>query len=291
MTIQIKHAFVSAKGDGGDATLVRPSNWNAVHSTSMASGQLIGRLTAGVGVFEEIPISAYMAGLLAAPDAATLAGLLGLFDTGDVKYTFKTSAPAGWIFMQGGLGVGAGNGCTIGSAASGAVIRANADTLPLYTLIWNGCSDAVAPVSGGRGASAAADFAANKMLTVPYLTGRSPIGAGAATASAGLSARNLGQSYGEENHLLLTSEMPSHFHSAGISDPGHTHGHNALTGSTTTGGGAFGAGGNGAATISAALTGVRVMSPNGLDTTYSAGGGAVHNTIHPVMALNVLVKL
>lgn len=28
----IKHAFVSGKSDGGDATLVRPSNWNADHT-------------------------------------------------------------------------------------------------------------------------------------------------------------------------------------------------------------------------------------------------------------------
>jgi hypothetical protein len=27
-----KHAFVSAVSDGGDASLVRPSNWNAVHN-------------------------------------------------------------------------------------------------------------------------------------------------------------------------------------------------------------------------------------------------------------------
>ena len=29
--MSIKHAFVSAKADGGDATQVRPSNWNEAH--------------------------------------------------------------------------------------------------------------------------------------------------------------------------------------------------------------------------------------------------------------------
>jgi hypothetical protein len=29
----IKHAFTSGKSDGGDATLVRPSDWNATHKT------------------------------------------------------------------------------------------------------------------------------------------------------------------------------------------------------------------------------------------------------------------
>ncbi len=28
----VKHKFVSAKSDGGDATLIRPSNWNDDHS-------------------------------------------------------------------------------------------------------------------------------------------------------------------------------------------------------------------------------------------------------------------
>jgi hypothetical protein len=31
----VKHAFTSAINDGGDATLVRPSNWNAEHSVTL----------------------------------------------------------------------------------------------------------------------------------------------------------------------------------------------------------------------------------------------------------------
>jgi len=33
--MSIKHAFESAKADGADATLVRPSNWNAEHVTNL----------------------------------------------------------------------------------------------------------------------------------------------------------------------------------------------------------------------------------------------------------------
>lgn len=58
MAISITHTFVSAKVDGGDATLVRPSNWNAALTTSMATGKLLGRTTAAAGVFEEITPSA-----------------------------------------------------------------------------------------------------------------------------------------------------------------------------------------------------------------------------------------
>src|SRR5690606_4990055 len=62
------------------------------------------------------------------------------------------------------------NGRTIGNAASGATERANADTEDLFTYYWNKMSDTQAPVSGGRGSTAAADYAANKTITL--LNGR-----------------------------------------------------------------------------------------------------------------------
>ena len=50
-----KHTFTSAIADGGDATLVRPSNWNDYHVSPYASGSFtvatgsgamhVGRLT------------------------------------------------------------------------------------------------------------------------------------------------------------------------------------------------------------------------------------------------------
>lgn len=57
MAISLKHTFVSAKTDGGDSTLVQPSNWNAEHSITMASGKLLGRYSASTGAVEEITIS------------------------------------------------------------------------------------------------------------------------------------------------------------------------------------------------------------------------------------------
>jgi hypothetical protein len=71
------------------------------------------------------------------------------------------AAPAGWLLENGG---------TIGSAASGATTRAHGDTLPLFTHLWNSFGNTLLPIqdsSGAastRGASAAADFAANKRL-------------------------------------------------------------------------------------------------------------------------------
>jgi microcystin-dependent protein len=289
MTIAIKHAFVSLKGDGTDATQVQPSNWNASHSTSMATGNLLGRLSAGVGVFEEIPISAYMAALLTAADQPTLAGLLGLFETGDIKYTFKTTASTGWLLLTGG------SARTIGSATSGATLRANADTLNLYTIIWNGCVDAIAPVTGGRGANAAADFAANKPIQLPNLVDRSPIGAGAATA--GLTARVLGTEYGEEGHALSTNELAAHRHSVVLTDPGHVHGFSVPgtligPGVNVGGGGSFFGPATTNANTNLAATSITIHAVDGTpNATDPVGAGVPHNTIHPVLAMNVMVKL
>lgn len=47
----VKHAYVSGIADGGDSTLVQPSNWNAAHP--WASAQDVGTLTLSTnGQFE-----------------------------------------------------------------------------------------------------------------------------------------------------------------------------------------------------------------------------------------------
>jgi hypothetical protein len=275
MAISIKHAFTSAKGDGGDATLVRPSNWNASHATLMATGQLLGRLTAGTGVFEEIPVSAFIASILNTTDLATLTALVGGAETGDVKYTFKTSASSGWLLVA-----AAGS---IGDATSGATLRANADTLALYTVIYNACSDTLAPVSSGRGASAAADFAAHKAMTIPQLVGRSPMAAGAAAGVTTL--KSLGTLYGEENHALTSGENGTHTHSNSLNDPTHAHSSSNFftqSGPGVGGGGSFGT--NLTASTNGAATGMSI-------TNASSGSGTAHNTLHPVVGLNAMVKL
>ncbi|MCA2570707.1 hypothetical protein [Microcystis sp. M42BS1] len=87
--------------------------------------------------------------------------------TGAVMMFTRISAPTGWIKLNGG---------TIGSAASGATTRANADTQMLYEMLWTEFNNTVLPiqdnlgVATSRGASAAADFAANKRL--PIFDGR-----------------------------------------------------------------------------------------------------------------------
>ena len=57
MAVSLKHAFVSAVSDGGDTSLVRPSNWNAEHDLTMAADRILGRVTSGTGAAEELTAS------------------------------------------------------------------------------------------------------------------------------------------------------------------------------------------------------------------------------------------
>lgn len=118
------------------------------------------------------------------------------WSTGDVKLTYKTVADVGWVLMNDG---------TIGNAASGATTRANADTADLFAHFWNNIADAQCAVSGGRGANAAADFAANKTIALPKALGRALAVYG---TGAGLSSRVLGFTTGEERHTLTAAETP-----------------------------------------------------------------------------------
>jgi hypothetical protein len=91
--------------------------------------------------------------------------------TVDVMTPVVSQVQTGMIHAELMAGVKTGyvrlNGRTIGNASSSATERANADTSALFTYLWNNLIDAIAPVSGGRGATAAADFAANKNITLP----------------------------------------------------------------------------------------------------------------------------
>lgn len=56
MALSVKHTFQSAKADSGDASLVRPSNWNAEHTITTDGNTLLGKPTAGSGAVVPITI-------------------------------------------------------------------------------------------------------------------------------------------------------------------------------------------------------------------------------------------
>lgn len=174
--------------------------------------------------------------------------------TGDARLGYG-NIYAGWI---------AANDMSIGSATSGATGRANKDTWPLFSFLWNGVSNANAPVSGGRGVSAIADFAANKTLTIPKVLGRAIASMGLPSSGGQAITWALGQVTGEELHVLTVPELAAHTH-------------------TMQGTYSRSLGSAGSTTFDRADGGTTAASSTGSDTG--------HNTIQPTTYMNVFLKL
>lgn len=206
-----------------------------------------------------------------------------LLPTGIASFYEGLTAPAGWILATG----------TIGNAASGASTRAAEDTRNLYRLYWNDYLDAQAPVSGGRGASADADFDAGKTLTIPDMRGRMPftldnLGGSVAnrvtTATIPAGGSTLGATGGAETHLLTASESGVPAHNHGITDPGHTH--PVPVSNLTVGTGAAGIAGYVATeSSSSATTGITI------NNSTPANASQAHNNMPPTIGKSFIVKL
>ena len=183
----------------------------------------------------------------------------GTFFTGAIIDYAGVTAPTGWVIL---------NGTSIGNAASGATGRANADTANLYALLWDNYPDSSCPVSGGRGANAAADFAANKTLNLLDATGRVLVPLGGSPFDV------IGAFTGEVTHTLDITEIPSHYHEV-------LNANGSSFNVTTT---VVQAGGD-SDTIYASSTSSQ------LKTTEQGGGGS-HNNIQPSLVIGCkIIKL
>lgn len=211
-----------------------------------------------------------------------------LWTTGDVKTRYDNQPADGFVRA---------NGRTIGSATSGASERANADCQPLFNLLWPFANISVVT---GKGASAAADWSANKQLTLPDMAGRligamDDLGAGAKSriTSATVTAPTLAGAVGGFEVITLdTTMVPAHTHSSpAVTDPGHTHtiaiAQISSAGSATATFSPVGSSptGTGVA-LNSATTGISLAA-----TTGSTGGGLAHNNMPPVMLFTVYLKL
>lgn len=135
--------------------------------------------------------------------------------TGDLKARYGTGVISGFVRA---------NGRTIGSVTSGATERANADCQVLFQYLWD--TDANLAVSSGRGASSAADWAANKTIATPDWRGRAmafmdDMGNSAAglltTANSGVNGIVLGASGGFPTLTLTTANLPPYTPSGSVS--------------------------------------------------------------------------
>jgi len=210
-----------------------------------------------------------------------------LITTGDIKFRMTNAALAGFVRL---------NGRTIGSGVSGATERANDDTNALFLALWAALANAEAAVSGGRGASAAADWAAGKTLTLPdwrrsgplglYDMGNTALTPNAKATIPGGKSTVPGAAVGAEVHTITTAELAAHGHTASsvVTDPGHTH---TITGAApaTAAAGVITAGA-GPLQTSAAVTGITV------DTTVNSNGsGEAHNNLPPAILGTWFIKL
>lgn len=223
-----------------------------------------------------------VAGVITDVNSVTVVGI----PTGVFMMYGATTAPTGWVRM---------NGRTIGNASSAATERANADTEDLFTFLWTNYSDSVCAVSGGRGASASADYAANKTIGLPSLRGRSPFGLDdMGNTAAGVlgtiitSSTTNGASGGAETVTLSASQIPS----LSVSVSG------SLTGSSDTGnfqlnGSSVGVTGGGGATVPIINTQAVPVTVSGTLTgnANASGGGNAHSNMPPAFLTTFIIKL
>lgn len=200
------------------------------------------------------------------------------FSTGDVKIGYKFIADTGWIMLDEGA---------IGDGSSGASSRANADCSALFQLFWNNCSNTDCPVSGGRGGSAAADFAAHKTIGLPKVQSRFIVMAG---SGAALSAYSGGDKGGAETVVLVTGNLPA-YTPVGTNAITVTNGTFGAPLSLFSGGGTqgFTTGSSPTTTLFAPTTGISITSA--FTGTAQGGVSTPVNIRPPFAAMYAMVKL
>jgi microcystin-dependent protein len=158
------------------------------------------------------------------------------------------------------------DGTTIGDGSSGGTARANADTVALFTLLWNSIAQTELPIQNSsgagstRGANAAADYAAHKRLPLPDMRAYTLAGYKSADGNFG----TLGKTVGEATHQLTVAELAAHTH--------------ALSTATN-----FLGQGGGNAGYSGSSSGV-------LNTLNNAGSDTAHNNVQPTMTVNWIIR-
>lgn len=174
----------------------------------LADGTVKVRLTDRNGVQQVVADNIQVTGASSGGGGGGTVDPTTILSTGDLKATYGTGVLSGFVRA---------NGRTIGSSTSGASERANADCQALFEYLWS--ADANLVVSTGRGASANADWVANKVISLPDWRGQG-IGALAdmgnsattvlTTTYCGSDPTVLGTACGVQSKTLGTTNLPAY---------------------------------------------------------------------------------
>lgn len=124
-------------------------------------------------------------------------------------------------------------------------------------------------------------------FNLPDFRGRVQLGGNNASLpnakNATYSTRNLAATGGEESHVLVTNELPTHTHT--LTDPGHFHASNSGAFQTSTAGSDAGTTGSNYRTetnTTSATTGITIAN---------TGSDAAHENMPPFLVMNFIMKV
>lgn len=262
---------------------------NARNLVNAANGQVISVSGTSVGINKPAPAATLDVNGSVAASSLTVSGTAALNGTVNAA-TLNVSGPA-----------------TVNNTLTANTFVGNG-TIPLGGIImWSGAT----PPAGW----ALCDGGTYYGRTTPDLRGRFVLASG---AGAGLTARSVGQTGGEENHVLAWNEMPGHSHTVSdpghshtvsdpghnhtVNDPGHSHGimHDTSHGGWSTGGFYSSDRNYGTTPTYSATTGISVNNrttgigvnsqTTGITLGYTGGNGA-HNTMPPFYVLAFIMRV
>jgi len=261
---------------------VSDSNWQFLQDLSA----IVPDATESVKGIARIATVAQVA---AGTDDATIVSPLKLAPfktpTGTGMDFWGSAAPSGYVFAD---------ALTIGNASSNATNRANADTEALFTLLWNAYpyTGTTANANAGelqvrssagsavaRGASAAADYAADRTIAMPDKRGRVSAGK---DDMGGTPAGRLSGQPGGVNGLVLGAGGGAESHSLVVDENApHRHDWRGRGGDLTTTGAIFFDDSGGASKQ-------YKINTTGMELS---GAGSPHNNVQPAIICNYIIKL
>lgn len=261
----------------GALPIVNPDG-TALGSGAISSGGVYTFTADGAGNYQ----------LVSASNAALSSS--GVQTTGDMKFRPTAETLTGYTKA---------NAQTIGGVSSNGSQLASASALQQFSWLWTNFSNTQCPtltsggVPVGRGASAAADFAANRQITLLDWRGVGPkgldtMGNSAAGTYSGVpftlgNSSTAGAVAGENTHALSSAENGTHAH--GVTDPQHLHTFGAQSATLLySGGGVSQAFENpgGSTNTGSSSTGISINN---------SGSGTAHNTVDLSMLGTWYIKL